>query len=502
MGNIPRFDLVNPYDILAMLIARVQDLSPEFYSNSAIRNTIDISEDCAEAVDLFIRDHPEFSNPYMCLSEGIPERIKTDIVQWPYYGRVLYVYNLLRRIARIFSWSLILRSSPVAVLKEGFSSLNSNVQETGIRILPRVPAINDDYAPSLDNRDGSECYAESKASKLTWSSTWNYGINCDLSNIYYLEEKQLTVGTTHYQTNNIILSNPDLSNRARFRIAVSPIARDVELDIRKGEREVPGGTQRLFTVKGIKNSRRAYARIAAAYLCACEGNADCLVFAEMLADDQIATPKEEYSHLYSFLSLKALGLNLLPLPLCIGPTMWIDGRNEAHIFDANGRRLCIQRKQNPFNYVDKETGKSWVEDLKSPEPIVQVLHIPHLGRITIPICRDLLVSDYRDMLVKVIQSTIAICPSYSHGKTMFDLVAPRDRSFGCYVIWANTCSAYINSHLPDHIGLVSSPIPVGSETLFKLSCEGNCGGDTKACLFWIDIPLLSDKPKAEVSHFL
>lgn len=65
MGNIPRFDLVNPYDILAMLIARVQDLSPEFYSNSAIRNTIDISEDCAEAVDLFIRDHPEFSNPYI-----------------------------------------------------------------------------------------------------------------------------------------------------------------------------------------------------------------------------------------------------------------------------------------------------------------------------------------------------------------------------------------------------------------------------------------------------
>lgn len=502
MSTIPRFDLVNPYDVLAILIARVQALSPEFYSNSAIRDTIDIGKDCTEAVDLFIRDHPELSDPHGCLSEGIPERIITDIVQWRYYNCVLYVYNLLQRIARIFTWDKILGSSPVAMMKAGFSSLNSNVQETGISILPRVPAINDNHALPLDNLDGSEHYAESKATKLTWSSLWNYGINCDLSNIYYLEEKQLNVGATHYQTNNIVLNNPNLNNRAHYRLAVSPIARDIELDIRNNEREVPGGTQRLFTVKGIKNPRRAYARIAAAYLGACEGNADCLVFPEMLADEQIATPREEYSRLFSFLSLKALGLNLVPLPLCIGPTIWIDGRNEAHIFDADGRRLCVQRKQNSFNYVDKETRKRWVEDLKSSEPIVQVLHIPYLGRITIPICRDLLVSDYRDMLVKVIQSTIAICPSYSPGKTMFDLVAPRDRSFGCYVIWVNTCSAYINSDLPDHIGLVSSPIPVGSESLFKLSCEGNCGGDTKACLYWIDISLLSDKPKAEVSHFL
>ena len=130
----------------------------------------------------------------------------------------------------------------------------------------------------------------------------------------------------------------------------------------------------------------------------------------------------------------------LPAPfLNIGPTSWHEGKNKVHVLGESGSRLCIQQKQNAFAL--KEGDKTWKENLISPEPVVHILHLPGFGRIAIPICKDLLTTDYRDLLTKTLHCTLVICPSFSPGKTSFGLAAASDRDCGCYVIWRNTCSA-------------------------------------------------------------
>ena len=480
MAHIPEFDQNNPYNIFAMLISHIRELDKEFFDSQDLRSSFEISKHCTEAVDRFLETCPELSDPYKYLYAGISSETLDAITHWSHYDTVLYVFALLLKLDSLCHWEIVAKSSPLAELHGSYSSLNDNVGATGIHITLRVPAISDDLTPSLETGDAAK----------TWAYQWKHGIHCDLKNIDYVDDNDLHVGEKHYEMNNIIVdSTLALDTKQNLKIAVSPLARDISLHLEKEEIHKEGGTQRIFNVTGIDHPERVHNRVAAAHLLACREHADILAFPEMLADQEMLGSDQEHSKMFESLS-KIAENEGLPAPfLIIGPTIWHEGKNEAHVLDESGGRLCIQQKQNAFVYKDKDGDKIWKENLISPEPVVHILHLPGFGRIAVPICKDLLTTDYRDLLTKSLHCTLAICPSFSPHKTSFGLTAARDREFGCYVIWINTCSAYDkDGPLPDHVGYVSSPT-LTEPSPFIRQCQNCCGSDTTACLFLIEIPL-------------
>ena len=494
MPFIPQFQQKNPYNIFAVLIAHIRDIAEEFFTSCAHRNSIEISRECKETVDQFLEMNAELTNPHKFLYEGISEQCMDAITHWDYFASALHVFTLLLRLDHLCDWEQIINSAPVVEMQH-FSSLNNNAQETGLLIIPRVPAISDDVMPRC--RPDIDVASDKSGGRVKrgWADLWDYGMHCEFTNIDYVEEEALRFGTKHYQVcHTVVRDFFALDTKSKLRIVVSPLARDIGLDIEKREVPMDGGMQGLFRVKGIRNPGRVYSRIAAAHLRACREQADILVFPEMLADSELLGIDHEYSKMFETFAMAAEEEGLPSPFLIIGPTIWHDGKNEAHVLDGNGSRLCVQQKQNAFDL--KEDEKIWKEDLLCPEPVVQVLHVPGLGRITIPICRDFLVTGYRDLLTKTLHCTLAICPSHSDGKTSFDLAAARDRAFGCYVIWANTCSAYDEAKcFPEHLGFVSSPVPMISEDFLEPNCRGACGSDTTACIFLIEISLDRERPR-------
>lgn len=481
MACIPEFEQNNPYNIFAMLISHIRELDKEFFDSQDHRRSFEINKHCTEAIDHFLETYPELSDPYKCLYVGISSEAVDAITHWPHYDTVLYDFALLLKFDSLCHWEAIAKSSPLVEMHGSYSSLNDNAGTTGIHITLRVPSISDDLTPSLEPGIAND------ATK-TWAYQWEHGIHCDLKNIDYIVDSDLNVGEKHYEMDHIIVDSAlALDTKRNLTIAVSPLAKDIHLNLEKKEIHKEGGTQHIFNVTGIDNPERVHNRVAAAHLLACREHADILAFPEMLADQEMLGIDQEYSKMFEKFSQIA-GDEGLPAPfLIIGPTIWHEGKNEVHVLDESGSRLCIQQKQNAFAL--KEGDKTWKENLISPEPVVHILHLPGFGRIAIPICKDLLTTDYRDLLTKTLHCTLVICPSFSPGKTSFGLAAARDREFGCYVIWINTCSAYDKDRpLSDHVGYVSSPT-LAEPSPFIRQCQNYCGTDTTACLFLIDIPL-------------
>lgn len=117
-----------------------------------------------------------------------------------------------------------------------------------------------------------------------------------------------------------------------------------------------------------------------------------------------------------------------------------------------------------------------------------MLHIPGLGRICIPICKDALEPEYTDLMVRVLRATILLNLSYSSGKTIFGLAGPSSRAFGCFRFWFNACGAgKQEGPLPNCIGIVSCPKTGESENSLIPECGGTCGKNS--CLFLMDLML-------------
>lgn len=489
----PQFKLVNPYNIIGMLISHLQTIDSRFFMEASIRDASEADAACEKAVDDFLSQHAQLLEVRRVLADGISKDVVDDVLGWEHYGETMYVFTLLQRLDRLYRWESIVKSSPITALeKEGFWSLNDNAEETGIFIIPRVPAISDATDPTEDT--GEQAWDPDKR----WVTEWSKGINQELHNIYYVDEKDLEVRGDKYVIRNIIMNNLVLDNKKYIKIAASPLLRDAKLKVCYDYEKIPGGKQQLFSVNGFENPERIHERLRAAFLQACRESVDILVFPEMLGDAQLLSPDEEYSRMFDAFAQEAEDEGL-PTPfLIIGPTWWHDYSNEAHVFTNVSGRVCVQQKQFSFNDSSKPGNPR--EDLRDPCREVEVIHIPKLGRLTISICKDLLTDDYRDLLMRTLRSTICICPSFSPGKTKFDLQAPRDRGYGCYVLWMNTCSAYKeNEPIPAYIGLISSPVPGHSEQYFVPRCYGRCGGDSNVCLFTVKLSLDRNEPSAVVN---
>lgn len=477
------------YNALAEMIAHLKEIAPELCAEPEKRNSAVLNENQQAELDSFFDEHPELDNPKALLRNGFPQALNKEIFQWKHYNSAVFFYKFLLR----FEGSLDIEEVLETIKEEPFLSLNSNWEQTGIYILPRVRSIHDSLDPAND--EGKQKH---------WSTDWNTGINQDLGNTFYIERRELQVRGKEYKIKNIVLSSALFEGKDYLRIAVSPVVSDADLDVHYYEEEYLGAKGLRFSVHGLKNADRVHKRTEAAFLEACRRDAHVMVFPEMLGDEQLLEPTSEFSAMIDSMIEKAEAEGCAAPYLTLMPTWWHGGCNELYVISDKNKRLCIQQKQNPFN--QGKDGADYTEALNDTELEVQIVHIDGVGRITFPICKDLLVEDYDKLLLSVIRSTFAICPSFSPGKTQFDLGAEKGKPYGCYILWLNTCSAM------EHVGAGEGPMnhigwfscPLVEDSLQKLcpNCGGVCGKDSDACLFIAEVSLNRDRPGVTVSEHI
>lgn len=472
------------YNQLAEMIAHLKKIAPEFYASPEMRGSAVFSEEHRADVLEFLDHHPEINDPETILCDGFPAQLEDAIRGWEYYDEPVRFFYLLLEMEGKLDIEELLK----LVGEDPFTSLNSNGDSTGIYILPRIRTILDPLTPA--GWEGEEAPPVKR-----WADEWDIGINQDLKNIFYIERDTLTAQGVRYTIRNRVLTAPILEGKREFLIALSPLTSNAVLDKRYDRREYHGIEISSFSVQGIKNAGQVHDRFGAAFLEACQRSADMMVFPEMLGDAGLVEPDKPYSGAIAAMIREAEDRKRPAPYLTLIPTWWHDGKNELYVISGGNERLCVQQKQHSFTL--KENGVKYMEELADPNREIQILHIDGLGRFTFPICKDLLVQDYSDLLIRGLHSTFVICPSFSPGKTQFALTSLKGRPYGCYVIWLNTCSA-TEQKPPEYLGYIACPYSGKIEHFLCPRCQGNCGGDLDVCLFLIRISLDDDPPKVTV----
>lgn len=469
---------------LANMIAHLKEIAPEFYAGPEIRGSAVLSEEYQAEIFKFLDDHPEISDPETILCDGFPAPLEDAIRGWEYYNEPVPFFHLLLEMEGKLDIEELLK----LIGEDSFTSLNSNRNSTGIYILPRVRSILDPLTPA-----GWE--EEDAPPVKHWAEEWDIGINQDLKNIFYIERDALTARGAPYTIRNRVLTAPILEGKRELLIALSPLMSNAVLDKRYGRSEYHGVEISSFSVQGIKNAHQVHKRFHATFVEACQRSAGIAVFPEMLGDAGLLEPDKPCSDAIAAMIREAEDQERPAPYLTLIPTWWHDGQNELYVISNGNERLCVQQKQHSFTL--EENGVKYMEELAGPNREIQILHIDGLGRFTFPICKDLLVQDYSDLLIRRLHSTFVICPSFSPKKTQFKLTSLKGRPYGCYVIWLNTCSA-TEKKPPEYLGWITCPYSEEIEHYLYSGCQGNCGGDSDICLFLIRISLDGDPPEVTV----
>lgn len=480
------FQYENPFNILASLIADLPRLSAELYQSKDSRDALTDTGDWDDKVYALLSAFPEFDDIDVLLRDGMTPETVNRLHTWCKENEGFSpVLSLVCGLDSVLYWDNILKSSYLRVyLKDSFEALNDNWKQTGILVLPRVPSLND----PLD-RAGTSPDSPGK----TWAYAWDSGINEELANTYYVEKDKLTVNNKMYTVIHKVVRDWVVGNPILF--AVSPIAKGAQL-LEPLCYESEGSCR--FSIRGLNDPEYISRRIKSVYRKAAEKGVDLLIFPEMLGEESMFIPAEGASDFFSQLGNDAEDAGYSSPMLILPPTWWHDKHNQLHVIGGDGEFICVQEKQNPFLYHCSKTGKKYLEDLQDTPPVIQILHVPNIGRIAFPICKDYLVVPYRELLVRILRSTLMLCPSYSKGKFSFNISVPAELEYGCYSLWGNTCSALPEADSPPaYVGLIAAP-NIDLVYHFEPQCGGQCGSMDDACLFLVEIKRTGEVPEITV----
>ncbi len=388
--------------------------------------------------------------------------------------------------------------------------LNGNEEQTGIVILPKLTCN----------------WSRRRTCNRIKEKSLADGINKVLKNYYCVQKSKLR----QYRVQHHIVSDMNRfgNNLEYIRIAVSPIT---DKDILKFERYEREGKSRIGITgvdiqgdgDGCDLERRMKNIIAAAE----EHKANILIFPEMLGHKEVLN-KCLYELAVRSVEDMDGRVEMVLLPSlwdakdCAGKSPWKQGENTNNLFVVYGSNgllkekpepSWIQQKNTPYTEereeADIQVGE--VEDIIS-DNIIHVLHIDGIGRITFPICADLLNPQYRQILIQQLGSTLILCPSFSKGSNDFIHALGQGDTYGCHIVWCNSCvSAHLHGEEKYRMELKKNVCCAGIagqnhgyKTINpQINCDGVCARNS--CLFYIDIPLngnTGDKRQLMWTHII
>ena len=356
-----------------------------------------------------------------------------------------------------------------------FEKVNTNSEDTGITIIPRVSTLADTFFTGTEHK------------KYKNANYWYDNINDHFNNIICIQNSTLD----NYTIKNIIIDLFKNRERDKIVIGVTPICNSSLKELMKVNEYCNEETgKQHFAVEKYYNPEFLTERFLNALDLAKKKNVDILMGPEMLGSLKLCEPDEfDFNHCFRDENGQAPHI-------IVTPSFWYDGKNYISVYSKTGELIGKQYKQYCFEFTDE--GKRYEEDLKDIPKEILLIHVPGWGRISFPICVDYLVAKYRDLLVRDLKSNIVLCPSYSTGTVQFGNASGAIREFGCRLVWLNSCSALKKfSRSPKAVGTVTAPITspddlVASSKTIAPECDGNC---RECCLFTITIQAKNDKDK-------
>jgi len=369
-----------------------------------------------------------------------------------------------------------------------FNGLNTNYKETGITIIPRVQSLANTFYVVKDSKFEDKEYKN--------ANYWYDNINDHFNNVICISNDLLD----GYTINNVIVDLFKDRNKDSIVIGVTPCCNyplNKLMNVNEYCDEETG--MQHFEIKEYYDPQFLTNKFLKCIELAKENQVDILIGAEMLGSAELCET-DELGYNQHFSAEKGQSPHLIATP-----SFWSDGKNYISVYLKSGELIGKQYKQNCFEFTDE--GKRYEEDLTNIPKEILLIHVPGWGRISFPICVDLLVARYRDLLARHLKSNLILCPSYSTGTVQFGNASGTVRDFDIRLIWLNSCSALSKfSKSPKSIGLVSVPVtnPEDLEAAAKMispKCNGKC---LECCLFTINIQTRTQGDKhcndVEIKH--
>ena len=357
---------------------------------------------------------------------------------------------------------------------DAFTALNTNIMDTDLLILPRVPTI----VPFQQEQE------------IKCADRFYPFLSGDLQNIYYIYHEKLKILNKSYNIRNIIYQ-PELreNNRESITLAYSPllcIEDEGIFNISFNEQSVKAHRYNYFSVNGVKKKweKKIEKCFLQFYKNACEINADIVCSCEMICPQSLYEHTDGYNKL---LSEQISQNEMFRAPaLILVPTYSYEKKNSLNVYDKNGKFLLTQCKQIPFVY--QKDNIRYTEDLSSCDQTIWILHVPGWGRLVFPICKDFLHPEYRDLLIKELKATLVICPSYSNGSRDFerDILAGSPYGTGCF--WGNACKTK-KENGQGYVGAISGPLIGDASGVKRLLAKCDNDKTCQNCMFKIVFPL-------------
>lgn len=479
------------FDLIAKLINKLFSKNIDLFNDPSKRRTVREDPAWEQAADALIKQYPQLEDRQRIYMHGIERDTAKAVLDWTEQQEFFSVLALIRRLDRAMPWEDLLKLSDVH--QKGtytFTALNSNIQETGIVLSPRVPSFQDNRTPSV-----VEAVPVRK-----WQSYFDPGINQELKNIYCDLAETLVLRGLPCRVKFHVLDTLSFLSRKKLCIAMLPVTRNAGLRTELYSQTSGEETKNLFSLKGVENWEQVKSCIRAGWREACRQDADIAILPECMGHEELFALNEEFSEFFDELARESEAEGFAAPQLTIGPTWWHDHHNRLYVTDSSGGYVCIQEKQFPFEYL--KNGQTYSEDIRPYMPEVHVLDVPGLGRIGFAVCADLLHAEMMDLLVRRLHINFIICSAWSPGTTLFSRICETGGSYGTTAIWMNACSAV--SEPEKGVGIIAAP---GQNIRLCPECGGNCGKDNAACLFITDLDLTTGEfsppshiyPSGEVS---
>lgn len=353
---------------------------------------------------------------------------------------------------------------------EKFESMNSNVDETGILLIPNVDRIRTEHDGHLSK------------TALCWYSS----LNSELKNCRFIKKEALKDSQGSYSLENVIYQ-PEINPNGKDHLIIvfSPMGKEnmeeiLNIELKNGDKH------NFFNVNGLKSTEKYFQRYCSLYKTACAQQADIVMAPEMLCDPRLFDLDEDGFNN----QLNKLAQEEINAPsLILLPTLWSNGRNCLRVYDQDAKILLTQDKQHPFIYESRPGREKFNENLYNRRKCIEILHIPGWGRIGFPICIDYLIPEYRDILVRQLGVNLMLCPSYSMGARNFELSTGAGIEFDATTVWINSCSA-LQPYWEQKKSIGAVRIPnIGMQSCAKEIKPGCTGEECDKCAFLIDIPL-------------
>lgn len=314
--------------------------------------------------------------------------------------------------------------------------LNSaeNQRETHILLIPRYYCIWDGHSKEKNHILDMNIYME-----------YSYFVEIDEGKVQH-----------QYTIKNYILDTgvygvcPDDQRELFVTPGLSPVSKNILLDVRKYEEQAGGYNSNYFVVEPLSSKYEGdiRQRIRKVLRDADRDGVDLLVFPEMLGSE----------NLIRYLSDTLEDEPLRNIKFFVAPSVWKkqgkhNNTNISYVINFEGNLWFGQDKLKPFPMRQQEG--TYIEDIRDCDTI-HIIHCYGYGSIAVPICRSQLDEKIKDILIRKLNVKLLLCPSWSTGNYEFETSIMSGAERCCNTVWCNTCSALADKTAEDKvIGIIT-----------------------------------------------